>query len=356
MASIREIGPNQIRVEIRRKGVKVPARTFETWTEARDWATKTEGRILGNEYVAPATAQGTTLKQAIEWYEKAVLPRTPASAINKRTYAAYWKASDFASWRMNAVMPWDLRDWRIAVLDEDNAEDDTLVGPAARWSKQTCWHYLQFISHLFTTWCDENKVRLPNPVSNNVRPILDNARDRRLDDQTDTAGRTEEDRLFAVVDASTSPWLGAATRIALETCMRQTELATLEWSRTRLDGDAPYADLPKTKNDRARRVPLSTRAVAAFRTLEKLFGEKKRPTVLGIETGSGIGQAFRAVVTDEAFPDLRWHDLRHEAISRLFERTDLRDHEIMAITGHLSHAALKRYTHLRAARLASRLG
>ena len=54
--------------------------------------------------------------------------------------------------------------------------------------------------------------------------------------------------------------------------------------------------------------------------------------MLSIETGRGIIHAFRDVITEREFPDLRWHDLRHEGISRLFELTDLRDHEIMAIT------------------------
>lgn len=139
--------------------------------------------------------------------------------------------------------------------------------------------------------------------------------------------------------------------------MRQAELAGLIWDRVRLDGVFPYVDLPKTKNDRPRRVPLSTRAVKAFRALlpEEATGIGKAK-VFSIETPRAIGHAFRAVAKEEAFPGLRWHDLRHEAISRLFENTDLRDHEIMAITGHLSTEMLKRYSHLRSHRLASRLG
>lgn len=53
--------------------------------------------------------------------------------------------------------------------------------------------------------------------------------------------------------------------------------------------------------------------------------------------------------------DLRFHDLRHEAISRFFERTDLDVMEIKAITGHKTLQMLARYTHLRTARLADRL-
>jgi hypothetical protein len=77
--------------------------------------------------------------------------------------------------------------------------------------------------------------------------------------------------------------------------------------------------------------------------------------VLPVETGRGIIHAFRDAISEEAFPDLRWHDLRHEAISRLFELTDLRENEIMAISGRLTPAMLARYTHLRADRLGARL-
>ena len=190
-----------------------------------------------------------------------------------------------------------------------------------------------------------------------VRPKLANGRDRRLDPSPDRDGRTEQDRLYAACDASHSTWLGPAVRLALETALRQAELAGLTADRVHLDGPHPHVDLPRTKNDRPRRVPLSTRAVAAFRTLARDgMAELGKRRVLGIDTPRAIGHAFRAVVKEEAFPDLRWHDLRHEAISRLFENTDLRDHEIMAITGHLSTEMLKRYTHLRSHRLAARLG
>jgi integrase len=65
--------------------------------------------------------------------------------------------------------------------------------------------------------------------------------------------------------------------------------------------------------------------------------------------------AFRDAIDVKGFPDLRWHDFRHEGISRLFELTDLRENEIMAISGHLTPAMLARYTHLRADRLGAKL-
>lgn len=356
MATIWSRGPYQFCVRIRRNGIS-ETRTFESQRAAEQWARVTEGKVAGNEFVDHGKAQDTTLTQALDWYEKTVVPRTPRSAKNKRGNIAYWKASKFASWSLMSIHPWDLLEWRREVLDEDNAEDNERIGPEAECAEQTCVHRLNAISHLYGQWSLIHKVPLDNPVVRGVRPTVDNARDRRLDPNHDRRGKTEEQRLYGVCDASNSEWLGAATRIAIESCVRQAELAGLTWSRVRLSGPHPHIDLPKTKNDRPRRVPLSTRAVKAFRSL-KLAGSVIAATtkVLPIETPRAIGHAFRAVVKEDQFSGLRWHDLRHEGISRLFENTDLRDHEIMAITGHLSADMLKRYSHLRSHRLAARLG
>jgi integrase len=51
---------------------------------------------------------------------------------------------------------------------------------------------------------------------------------------------------------------------------------------------------------------------------------------------------------------LTFHDLRHEATSRLFER-GLNVMEVAAITGHRDLRMLRRYTHLRAEDLARKL-
>ena len=53
--------------------------------------------------------------------------------------------------------------------------------------------------------------------------------------------------------------------------------------------------------------------------------------------------------------ELRFHDLRHEATSRFFER-GLNVMEVASITGHKDLRMLLRYTHLRAEDLAEKLG
>ena len=69
---------------------------------------------------------------------------------------------------------------------------------------------------------------------------------------------------------------------------------------------------------------------------------------------SGFVHTFQRVTEKAGLPDFHFHDLRHEATRRFFERgLDLM--EVAAITGHKSLSMLKRYTHLRADDIARKL-
>jgi integrase len=273
-----------------------------------------------------------------------------ADAKNVTAKLRYWKDSKFAGWSLVSIHDWDLIEWRREILDEDGADDGESCGPAAECGAQTVIHRLNALSKVIQTWARAHRIPLENPVKPGVRPGKPDGRDRRLSGD-------EEKRLLAAAQNSSRPWLKAAIIIAIETCLRQGELTGLIWDRVKLTSEFPHVDLPKTKNDRPRRVPLSARALSAFRTLKpKRAPEQIGPlSVLPVETGRGIIHAFRDAVENKGFPDLRWHDLRHEGVSRLFELTDLRENEIMAISGHLTPAMLARYMHLRADRLGERL-
>ena len=72
-------------------------------------------------------------------------------------------------------------------------------------------------------------------------------------------------------------------------------------------------------------------------------------------TGNAVRLAWERLRMRAECHDLRFHDLRHEAVSRLFER-GLNLAEVSAISGHRELRMLQRYTHLRAADLVDRLG
>jgi integrase len=78
------------------------------------------------------------------------------------------------------------------------------------------------------------------------------------------------------------------------------------------------------------------------------------PDVL-IELSDYLSKRFIGIFKQAGAQGLKFHDLRHEATSRLFERTTLSEGQIMKITGHKSHRMMMRYANLRGSDLADRL-
>ncbi len=121
----------------------------------------------------------------------------------------------------------------------------------------------------------------------------------------------------------------------------------------------PAIHLSDSKNFTARDVPLSRRAVDVLSGLpRRLDGQVFKTGANFITVGFGrICKSAKSLDGKKGEPieDLRFHDLRHEATSRLFEK-GLNPMQVAAIAGHKTLQMLKRYTHLRAEDLAKMLG
>ena len=96
-------------------------------------------------------------------------------------------------------------------------------------------------------------------------------------------------------------------------------------------------------------MPLSSRAVAVLRALPRRIDGR----VFGLRPDS-VTQAFERAVKRAGIDGVRFHDLRHEATSRL--ATVLQMHELAKVTGHRDPRMVLRYYHPRAADLAKKLG
>ena len=135
---------------------------------------------------------------------------------------------------------------------------------------------------------------------------------------------------------------------AIETGMRRSEILDLTWDNTRLERQLAY--LPLTKNGTSRDVPLSIRAVDVLR------GQRSRqdtPTPFPVNANA-FRLAWERLRKRADLCDLRFHDLRHEAISRFFEM-GLSVPEVAVISGHKDARMLFRYTHLRAEDLVKKI-
>jgi integrase len=131
--------------------------------------------------------------------------------------------------------------------------------------------------------------------------------------------------------------------------MRRGELLSLTWEHVHTE--KRYVHLPDTKNGETRDVPLSPMALELLRELPRNFRGDQVVFPLHYEA---LKSAWRRACTRTSITNLRFHDLRHEATSRFFEK-GLNVMEVAAITGHKDLRMLQRYTHLRAEDLALKL-
>lgn len=137
-------------------------------------------------------------------------------------------------------------------------------------------------------------------------------------------------------------------RFAVESAMRLDEICSLRWADVDLEAGTAIVRLrkhPTRKRDQV--VPLmgeSQRIIEAqARVDDRVF-----PYV-----SASVSNGFRRICRHLGIEDLHFHDLRHEAVSRLFER-GYRIQEVAMVSGHCDWGSLRRYVNLRAADLAGR--
>lgn len=326
MANIRKRGPGQWQAQVRKPGYPTQTKTFASEKDALDWATVIEAEMIRSVFVSRSESEATLIRDLLERYENEVLPSKRGRAADRSRL----KTLDhvFGSYRLASLTSAQIarfRDQRLRVV-----------------SPQTVVHELNLLNRVLKTATMDWGIALPNalPTSLVRKPKKPPGRDRRV----------TEDELQRILAASESAELRAVVTLAVETAMRRNEIASLAWEHVDLQRRIAY--LPKTKTDTPRHVPLSSKAIAALQSLDV----RSEGPVFALR-GESMSQAFeRSCEPHRAnVANLRFHDLRHEATSRLFER-GLSVMEVAAITGHKTLEMLKRYTHLRAEDLVKKLG
>lgn len=347
MASIKKRGDYQWRVQIRKKGYPQESKTFNTKADAEKWARMIETEMDRGVFVSRNEAENITISELLDRYLVEVTPQKK-SWKNEVQRLNYLKR-EFGALSLAALQTKHVSAYREKRLAEGRA--------AATIIKE-----LNSLSHVIDTAIMDWGIHIPaNPVKNVRRPTPARGRDRRL-------ASDEETCLLIACRESKSPALEIIVRLALETGMRLGELLTLEWWR--VDTKKRVAHLVDTKNGDDRDVPLSTEAVRILKTWPRSIDGRVFPQWLKADS---FEHAWRRSVNrarkdyestcsegdcepqPDFLADLRFHDLRHEATTRLFEK-GLNPMEVAAVTGHKTLQMLKRYTHLRAEDLAKKLG
>lgn len=319
-------GAYQYQAQVRRVGFPAQSKTFETRRDAEKWVRAIEREMDTGAFIPRDEAARTTIDDLAKKYREELMPRMRGQRQEESRLKAV--EGKFGKYSLSAITPAMVAKWR----DELNKN----LAP------QTVQHYLAVLNRLYKAAARDFGIPLPlgNPVATVRMPTISNARDRRLEGD-------EDERLLAALDGSRGKHLKSVVLLALETAMRRGELLTLRWEY--VDLKRCVLHLPETKNGSSRDVPLSTRAVAILEALPRNISGRVFDT-----SETAVTEGFQRVAKRAGIPDFRFHDLRHEATSRLAERLQM--HELGKVTGHKSPRMLMRYYHPRAEDLAKKLG
>jgi len=323
MASIQKRGERWL-VRVRRKGYPPQIKTFTVKADADRWGREAESAIDRGVFVSRSEAEHTTLAQLLSRYKTEITPQHRGHQVEAIRIEKL-KSSRLASYALAAITA-----TRIAAYRDERLAEVT---------SGTVLRELQILSAVFNHARREWGLTIANPVAAIRRPSPNKARTRRLE-----AG--EEQRLMEALEPSErdakgrykgirNAWIKPLVLFALETAMRRGELLSLKWSN--VDIDRRIALLPMTKNGTARTVPLSTKAIDLLRQLPRSLDGRVFPL-----SANALKLAYARSVQRAGLENLRFHDLRREATSRLARRLPNLV-ELAAVTGHADLRMLQVY-------------
>lgn len=323
MASITKIG-ERWRAQVRRRGHPSKARTFDTRKEAETWARRVEAGI---DAASPVAADDLTVKELILEYRRTRLELgRPILPETNTHYMLAHLAEDLGPESVRSLTPQKLVKW--ARMRHDQGAGGYTVNMELSALGTAIRHTASFLN-----------ITLPDVVGA-ARPLLHYGQligggTRRTRNPTDDElaaliGWLTENRTAVVVDA---------VRVASITAMRRGEICRIAWDD--LDDKRKAVLVRKRKHPRATEardewVPLLGDSWAIVQRQDRSY-----PTIFPISPET-LTDSVTAAVKALSIPDLRLHDLRRHATTRLRELgfdADARK----AITGHRSDEIHSRY-------------
>lgn len=332
MATIRK-RKGKYEVQVRRIGQPHISRSFIERKDAQQWARLME--IAADRHDLPTTvdrkALAVTLGALIHRYRETVVVKKKAHRNENIALSAFslhpicrktiaeLRTSDFAEYR----------DQRLKTVKPISLKRE-----------------LAPIRHMFSIAKREWGIPIKdNPLENLRFEASDQRRERRLKPG-------EYERLVASANKSRNRLILPLFRFAVETGMRRGEMLNIR--RGDIDAANSLLFIPESKNGQSRTIPLTAEALEILQQrLAKLTGKSDRDLVFPI-SGNCLRLAWERVRRRAKCDDLRWHDLRHESLSRLFE-LGLTAPEVRLISGHRTASCLFRYAHAERTTIAAKL-
>jgi integrase len=338
MANIVKYRDNTWRARVRKNGYAQQSKTFETKGAAEKWARALEAEMdKGGQVQNNSEAKGLTVRSLFERYLNEQTPLKETSKGERNTIKRLLRTAEFMPRQLNQLKPDDIRAWR----------DQRLVEVQASSVAREFTTISSVITFAIKEWGAPLQV---NPARMVSRPKgADVERDKRWTDadinKVLKAVGWKED----VVPKEPRDYVGWAVLVAVETAMRAGEISLLTVAD--FNPKEKYVFLKTTKNGDSRYVPLSKKAIKYFEHLTK--GKKPEENIFP-PVGT-LGVYFREARNAAGLAgELVFHDLRHEAATRLSNKlTNVL--ELSAVTGHRSLKSLKRYYNPTPAEIAGKL-
>jgi integrase len=337
MAVIRQAESGWWQAIIRRKGHRQLSKTFEFEKEAADWAKVKESEMVRGVYSNVSEAERTTLSDLIKRF--------------KTEFATehYRKREDGKEAYKSQCLRLDegLGKYSLAVLDQKlvvKYRDDRLKTVSGSTVRKEIF-MLSKVLGFGEIECD---ITLPrgNPTKKIRKPSEGAGRERRLES-------AELKKVLEECSKSRNLYLLPSAELAIETSMRQGELLALTWKDIDLKNGLAFIRKSKgdTSEEKGRIVPLSDKAI---QILEKLPRDIKDKHVLPLERMT-LYHVFKAAIKRAKVKDFDFHDLRHEALSRLGEDGNLSTREMMQMSGHKTARMVMKYQHADANKIREKL-
>jgi integrase len=317
---------------VRLKGHPPQTASFSRLTDARKWVQDTESAIRDGRHFKTAEAKRHTFADAIERYNKSVLPKyTAKEQANRRPILAWWNDA------IGAHLLADLNSGTFA-----ECRDKLLATPSQKGGtlhSDTIRKYFNVARCILKVCVNEWRWLERSPLKDGrvEMPALPRGRVRFLDD-------AERERLLRACRGSDNGMLNPIVVMALSTGMRQGEILNLKWPD--VDLKKGVAILQETKNGERRRVPITGYALEVMREYAKV---RRLDSEFVFPGRTGKPVEFRKhwlkALSDAGIADFRFHDLRHCTASYLaMNGASLA--EIAEILGHKTLQMVKRYSHL----------
>ena len=314
MGNIRKRGKSWT-AQVRVSGWQSFTKTFDTKSSAQEWIKHTEHTLKSNA-LPDYSVQSMTLYDLLDRYAEKV--------------SSNLKGSEIEIYKLRLIQRYPVSKNKLSYLTKkhfENYRDERLK----EVKSGTVHAEIMLLKRVYKIAIEQwGYGIIKNPLSSIILPPPHTPRKRRL------TQREQIDVCFAA-KSQRNNYICSVIEFAIETGMRRSEILKLKWCD--INFYTGFASLYDTKNGEDRKVPLTKRCIEVLNQLPR-----SHEHVFPI-SATCLHQAWQRAVRKAGVRDLRFHDLRHEAVSRFFEM-GMSVPEVALISGHKDLTQLFRYTHL----------